>query len=108
MGRDLIDRYQDRLHGVLSCYDRIVVTGTLPQVCYAEGMTAFLKARGVRIFDYARFAEPLRDAIRARAQEFEENRDLVRGIIAEGNEKARDVARQTLEEVHQAMGMNYR
>ncbi len=47
-------------------------------------------------------------AIRARAQEFEENRDLVRGIIAEGCEKARDVARQTLEEVHQAMGMNYR
>jgi tryptophanyl-tRNA synthetase len=47
-------------------------------------------------------------AIRARAQEFEENRDLVRGIVAEGCEKARDVARQTLEEVHQAMGMNYR
>ena len=47
-------------------------------------------------------------AIRARAQEFEENRDLVRGIIAEGCEKARDVARQTLEEVHQAMGMKYR
>ncbi|MDY0065085.1 MAG: tryptophan--tRNA ligase [Steroidobacteraceae bacterium] len=46
--------------------------------------------------------------IRARAQEFESNRDLVRGIIAEGCEKARDVARQTLEEVHQAMGMNYR
>ncbi|MBM0105302.1 tryptophan--tRNA ligase [Steroidobacter sp. S1-65] len=46
--------------------------------------------------------------IRARAKEFEENRDLVRGIIAEGNEKARDVARQTLDEVHQAMGMNYR
>ena len=47
-------------------------------------------------------------AIRARATEFEENRDLVRGIIAEGCEKARDVARQTLEDVHTAMGMNYR
>jgi tryptophanyl-tRNA synthetase len=47
-------------------------------------------------------------AIRARALEFEENRDLVRGIIAEGCETARDVARQTLEEIHQAMGMNYR
>ena len=47
-------------------------------------------------------------AIRQRAQEFEENRDLVRGIIAEGCEKARDVARQTLEEVQQAMGMVYR
>lgn len=47
-------------------------------------------------------------AIRQRAQEFEENRDLVRGIIAEGCEKARDVARQTLEEVQHAMGMVYR
>ena len=46
--------------------------------------------------------------IRQRAQEFEENRDLVRGIVAEGCEKARDVARQTLDDVHQAMGMNYR
>jgi tryptophanyl-tRNA synthetase len=47
-------------------------------------------------------------AIRQRAHEFEENRDLVRGIIAEGCEKARDVARQTLVEVQQAMGMVYR
>jgi hypothetical protein len=32
-------------------------------------MTAFLWAQGVRIFDYPRFAEPLRDRIRARAAE---------------------------------------
>ncbi len=47
-------------------------------------------------------------AIRTRAQEYEENADLVRGIIAEGCEKARDVARETLDEVRQAIGMNYR
>jgi tryptophanyl-tRNA synthetase len=47
-------------------------------------------------------------AIRQRAVEFEENHDLVRGIVAEGCEKARDLARQTLDEVRQAMGMNYR
>jgi tryptophanyl-tRNA synthetase len=46
--------------------------------------------------------------IRQRAQEFEENRELVRGIVTEGCEKARDLARQTLDEVRQAMGMNYR
>lgn len=46
--------------------------------------------------------------IRQRAQEYEENPDLVRTIVAEGCEKARDLARQTLEEVHQAMGMKYR
>jgi hypothetical protein len=65
----LTERYRDRLHGVLSCYDRIVITGTLPGACYAAGMTSFLNARGIRIFDYARFAEPLRDRIRSRAQE---------------------------------------
>ena len=65
----LTERYRDRLHGILSCYDRIVITGTLPGACYAAGMTSFLNARGIRIFDYARFAEPLRDRMRSRAQE---------------------------------------
>ncbi len=32
-------------------------------------MTSFLYAHGIRIFDYLRFAEPLRDYIRERAQE---------------------------------------
>lgn len=29
----LTERYRDRLAGVLSCYDRIVMTGTLPGIC---------------------------------------------------------------------------
>lgn len=69
MAQSLTERYRERLAGVLSCYDRIVITGTLPGACYAGGMTSFLYSRGIRIFDYARFAEPLRDRIRARAQE---------------------------------------
>jgi len=69
MTQMLTERYRDRLAGVLSCYDRIVITGTLPGACYAGGMTSFLYSRGIRIFDYARFAEPLRSRIRARTQE---------------------------------------
>jgi tryptophanyl-tRNA synthetase len=46
--------------------------------------------------------------IRQRAQEFEDNPDLVRGIIAEGCEKAREVASSTLDDVKQAMGLVYR
>jgi predicted transcriptional regulator len=63
----LLDRYDDRIAGVLSCYDRVVITGTLPTVCYADGMTKFLNANQVRIFDYTKFAEPLRDRVRERA-----------------------------------------
>src|SRR6516162_2483081 len=69
MAQMLTERYRERLVGVLSCYDRVVITGTLPGACYAQGMTSFLYARGIRIFDYARFAEPLRDRIRAAAVE---------------------------------------
>ncbi len=45
--------------------------------------------------------------IQERAVEFIEDPQLVRSIIAEGNENARTVARETLEEVRQVMGLNY-
>lgn len=47
-------------------------------------------------------------AIAARAREFADNPELVRGIIAQGCERARDVARGTLDIVRQAMSMAYR
>ena len=52
---------------MLSCYDRLVITGTLPVVCYAAGMTGYLNANGIRIFDYPEFAKTLRDRVRERA-----------------------------------------
>lgn len=95
--RPLIERYGDRLHGVLSCYDRIVVTGTLPQACYAAGMTAFLYTRGIRIFDYPRFAEPLRDVIRSRAQELAESAGIEIEHIRKAHIRKEDVVAKVLE-----------
>jgi tryptophanyl-tRNA synthetase len=46
--------------------------------------------------------------MRQRAQEYEDNPDLVRAIISEGNEKARAVAGQTMDDVRQAVGLAYR
>ena len=43
--------------------------------------------------------------IRKRAVEFEENPELVRNIVAEGGEKARDAARATLDDVRRAMNL---
>ncbi len=45
--------------------------------------------------------------IRERAKEYQEDRETVRGIIAEGCEAARDIARDTLEEVREAMCLEY-
>ncbi len=46
--------------------------------------------------------------IRKRAQEFEESPEIVRGIIAEGTERARESARATMIEVREAVGLQYR
>jgi tryptophanyl-tRNA synthetase len=46
--------------------------------------------------------------IRERAEEYMNDPETVRGIIADGCEAARDVARETLEEVRDSMGLNYR
>lgn len=45
--------------------------------------------------------------IRMRAEEYVRNPDLVKSIVAEGCEKAREAARQTLIEVRDAMGLGY-
>ncbi len=67
MREGLVERYDKRIAGVLSCYDRIVITGTLPGVCHAKGMTSFLYANTIRVFDYPQFAAALRDKVRENA-----------------------------------------
>jgi len=96
MTQCLTERYRERLAGVLSCYDRIVITGTLPGACYAGGMTSFLYAKGIRIFDYARFAEPLRDRIRSRAQEVCTEAGIEIEYIAKSHIRKEDVVAKVL------------
>ena len=64
----LPERYSAQIHGVISCFDRIVLTGIIPGICYSAGMTAYLHSHGIRIFDYPRFALPLRDEVRQNAE----------------------------------------
>ena len=65
MGIELLtERYKDQIAGVLSCYDRIIIQGTVPGWCYASGMTSYFYEHQMRIFDYPKWAEPLRDALR--------------------------------------------
>jgi tryptophanyl-tRNA synthetase len=47
------------------------------------------------------------DPIRTRGEQLEQNLDYVNQVITEGNEEARDEARDTLEEVRAAIGINY-
>ncbi|WP_137820557.1 tryptophan--tRNA ligase [Pseudomonas sp. 2FG] len=46
--------------------------------------------------------------LQARAIDYQDSPELVRSILAEGAERARDEARETLAEVRLALGLNYR
>jgi len=47
------------------------------------------------------------EPIRERANEYLNDPETVRGIIAEGCDAARDIAKETLDEVREAMGLSY-
>ena len=69
MGVELLtERHAGQIAGVLGCWDRMLVFGTLPKICFAGGMTSFLYERKIRIFDYPKFAEPFRNRIRENAE----------------------------------------
>jgi hypothetical protein len=98
MGASLTERYDERIAGVLSCYDRVVITGTIPVICYAEGMTRFLYARGIRIFDYPRFAMTLRDQVRDRAATLAAEAEVLIEHIAKNHIRKEEVVARVLEQ----------
>ena len=56
MDKQISERYVEEVDGVMNCYDRVVVTSILQTICNASGMARYLY-QGIRIFDYAKFAE---------------------------------------------------
>ena len=72
----LIERHGSQIHGMLSCFDRIVISGTLPGICHGDGMAAHLRTLGIRLFDYPRFTEPLRDELRRNAEQLAQENGL--------------------------------
>lgn len=72
----ILNKYQKEINGVLNCWDRVIVQGTLPGLCYAQGMTFFLHKHEIRIFDYVQFAEPLREQIRQNAQQLADKHSI--------------------------------
>jgi hypothetical protein len=81
----LTERYTDKIRGQISCFDRIVIQGTLPGFCYADGMTAFLYTNNIRIFDYPRFAEPLREELKNNAEHIAKENGLQIEFIRKKN-----------------------
>lgn len=93
----LVERYLDEIKGVISCYDRLIITGTLPQICFAEGMTTWLYTHNIRIFDYAKFAEGLKQKIRENAERLASENGIEIDFLKKQAERKEDRVKKVLE-----------
>jgi len=81
----LTQRYNEKITGVLCCYDRVVITGTLPVLSNAHHMTVYMFQNNIRIFDYAKFAEPYRDKLKENAEMIAKEAGIKIEFIRKGN-----------------------
>jgi hypothetical protein len=94
----LTERHAQQIAGVLSCFDRVMVQGTLPVFCYADGMTAYLTKRRIRIFDFSQFAKPLTDTIKANAEQLAAAHGLTIDYVRKKNFRKEDKVKAVLKE----------
>lgn len=106
MLQPLTERYKDDLLGVLSCFDRIVITGVLPGACCSKGMTSYLCSRNTLIIDYAKkLADPLRNRLRENAQELARKHGMALEHISKPGIRKGDVIAHALKERGEAPGL---
>ncbi len=98
MSGSLAERYDERLAGVLSCYDRLVITGTLPGICFAEGMTRYLHAHSIAIFDYPAFANKLREGLRERAEALAAAAGVTIEFVAKSHIRKEDIVARVVKQ----------
>jgi hypothetical protein len=83
--KTFVERHASKILGTLSCFDRVVITGTLPDICHAEAMAVHLGTNGIRLFDYPQFAMRFREEIRAHAEVLAHQNGLAIEFIRRNN-----------------------
>ncbi|MFO8000108.1 MAG: hypothetical protein R6U46_02620, partial [Marinilabilia sp.] len=89
--------HKTKISGVLNCFDRLIFTGTIPQICYAQGMTTYLYSNNIRIFDYPKFAEPFKNVIRSNAEKLAKENNIEIEFVAKTHIRKEDLVQKVLE-----------
>lgn len=93
----LTTRYRKKIRGTLSCLDRVIITGTIPQICYSQGMTSYLYSKGIRIFDYPKFAEPFREQLRTNAERLAKENEVEIEFVRKSHIRKEELVKKVLD-----------
>lgn len=101
----IITKYSKKITGVLNCFDRIIITGTLPSLCYSAGMTSYLYSKGIRIFDYPKFAEQFREQIRGNAEKIANENKINIEFVAKSYIRKEDLVQKQIKKTGKKSGL---
>ncbi|MBC8527146.1 MAG: MarR family transcriptional regulator [Candidatus Cloacimonetes bacterium] len=83
----------------------MVITGTIPIICFAKGMTSYLYQKGIRIFDYPRFAETFKLKIRENTENIAKANGIEIEFIRKKNVRKEDLIQKILDKRGNAPGL---
>lgn len=92
----LLERYADKIVGVLGCYDRLVLNGTLMAIAHPEAMAGVLRREHIRCFDLAQFVDPLREQIRENAERIAAEHGLEVEYLPRSDVRKEDIVAEIL------------
>ena len=74
----LTQRYAGQIVGILGCWHRVIITGTLTEVCHTGAVEGWLRRNNIRCFDLKVFAEALWDQVRDHLEGTPTEKDIFR------------------------------
>lgn len=93
----LTETYKNEISFILSGYDRIIISCTLPEISYSQGMTRYMYQNQERIFDYPKFAEPFKETIRANAERIAKENGLEIEFIRKSGVRKESIISEKIE-----------
>ena len=100
MKNEFIAKYESKIQGVLSCYDRVVIKGTLHSVGHAGAMTNLLYRKDTPIKDFPKFIAPYRDELHQNARQIARQE----GVEIEFIRRPKQVRKEDLVARHMSTG----
>ena len=92
----LEERYSGMIRGRLECLDRIIVYGTLRRLSHVGAVAGELGRLGLGVFEIGTFAQPLREAVRARAEELAQKHAVAIEFVRDWRIKKEALAQERL------------
>jgi hypothetical protein len=101
------ERHCEKIAFTLSCYDRIIITGSLVAVGHAEAMTRFIREQGILIFKYPDWAKQFREDIRAHAEKVARDKGVVIDFIQKKTFRKEERIKEILKQRGEHPGLVY-